>query len=319
MKKTFFTMAFIAVSSITFGQSFMDLFTPVGDGHSITWNNTSSVGYKIVNQNTSLSSGNLSFDYLSSFAEPSSSTIMTFSGTKVGIGTTSPLQRLHVDGKSFFDGQVGIGTSSPSNTLDVRGDTNPAIKLFNTGNGRWIDVGISSCTGCYSGMATDGDAVIRVAAGSNDFVLANQGSGNIIIGNGYTGNENVRMFINSDGDVGIGSQNPDSKLTVKGKIHAEEVKVDLSVPADYVFEKYFTGKSELKDDYEMLSLKEVEQFVKSKHHLPNIPSAKTIQEQGLELGDMTNLLLQKIEELTLYTIEQEKRINSLESSIIKNQ
>lgn len=121
-----------------------------------------------------------------------------------------------------------------------------------------------------------------------------------------------------DGLVGIGTNNPDEKLTVKGKIHAEEVKVDLSVPADYVFEKYFTGNSYLKPDYEMLSLSEVESFVKENKHLPSIPSAKEIQENGLYLGSMNNLLLQKIEELTLYIIEQNKRIEELEAKVIDN-
>lgn len=53
-------------------------------------------------------------------------------------------------------------------------------------------------------------------------------------------------IVGQDGNVGIGTTSPDQKLSVKGKIHAEEIIVDLSVPADYVFQKYYTGKSELK-------------------------------------------------------------------------
>ena len=115
--------------------------------------------------------------------------------------------------------------------------------------------------------------------------------------------------------IGIGSSNPDEKLTVKGKIHAEEVKVDLNVPADYVFEKYFTGYSNLKPDYNFLTLEEIESFIRQNNHLPDIPSAKVIKEEGLHLKEMTNLLLQKVEELTLYTIEQEKRLNEQEKLI----
>lgn len=128
----------------------------------------------------------------------------------------------------------------------------------------------------------------------------------------------LRMKIASNGKVGIGTSNPDEKLTVKGKIHAEEVKVDLAVPADYVFQKYFTGTSELKPEYTMLTLAEVESFVKENNHLPSIPSAEEIRENGLQLGEMNNLLLQKVEELTLYIIEQNKRIEALEANVFED-
>jgi|SRR5690606_13109229 len=128
----------------------------------------------------------------------------------------------------------------------------------------------------------------------------------------------IKMKILQNGNVGIGSVNPDEKLTVKGKIHAEEIKVDLVVPADYVFQKYFTGNSDLKPEYTMPTLAEVEFFVKENNHLPSIPSAKEIQENGLHLGEMNNLLLQKVEELTLYIIEQNKRIEALEAKVVEN-
>ena len=69
----------------------------------------------------------------------------------------------------------------------------------------------------------------------------------------------------------------------------------------------------------MPTLEEVEAYTKENNHLPSIPSAKTIQEEGLHLKEMTNLLLQKIEELTLYTIEQEKRIKALEAQVISKE
>lgn len=129
-------------------------------------------------------------------------------------------------------------------------------------------------------------------------------------------NGGIRMVVARNGNVGIGSLNPDSKLTVKGKVHAEEVLVDLAVPADYVFEKYYNGTSSLKANYTMPTLEEVASFTKKNKHLPEIPSAKNIKENGLQVGEMTNLLLQKIEELTLYTIEQEQRIKKLETLVI---
>jgi len=126
-----------------------------------------------------------------------------------------------------------------------------------------------------------------------------------------------RLAIIANGNVGIGSINPDAKLTVKGKIHTEEVTIDLNVPADYVFEKYYTGSSALKSDYVMPTLAEVEKFTREKNHLPNIPSAKEIKDKGLQVGEMSNAMLQKIEELTLYIIEQNKRIEILEAKVNK--
>ena len=120
-----------------------------------------------------------------------------------------------------------------------------------------------------------------------------------------------------NGMIGIGTNNPDQKLTVKGKIHTQEVLVDLNgaVAPDYVFEKYYQGQSALKSDYQMLDLKSLEAFLKQNHHLPEIPSAQKLKEDGLELKSMNLLLLQKIEELTLYTIEQQKQLDALQDQI----
>tara|TARA_B100001059_G_C17760771_1_gene542692 strand:+ start:750 stop:1220 length:471 start_codon:yes stop_codon:yes gene_type:complete len=120
-----------------------------------------------------------------------------------------------------------------------------------------------------------------------------------------------------NGMIGIGTSDPDQKLTVKGKIHTQEVLVDLNgaVAPDYVFEKYYQGQSALKSDYQMLDLKSLEAFLKQNHHLPEIPSAQKLKEDGLELKKMNLLLLQKIEELTLYTIEQQKQLDALQGQI----
>jgi hypothetical protein len=123
----------------------------------------------------------------------------------------------------------------------------------------------------------------------------------------FTGNS-VRFIISDTGNTGIGTNNPDEKLTVKGKIHAEEIRVDLQVPADYVFEKYYTGESSSKPDYKILPLAEVEKYTKINNHLPDVPSALEIKEKGLQVGQMSNVLLQKVEELTLYIIEINKKI-----------
>ncbi len=120
---------------------------------------------------------------------------------------------------------------------------------------------------------------------------------------------NMSHFIDK---VGIGTITPDAKLTVKGNIHAEEVKVDLSVPGpDYVF----------KEGYDLKSLVEIKKYIQEHGHLPNIPSAQEMKENGIRLGEMNMKLLEKIEELTLYVLEikQEQDLLKTENKKLKNQ
>ncbi|UOY06002.1 hypothetical protein L0P88_18955 [Muricauda sp. SCSIO 64092] len=109
-------------------------------------------------------------------------------------------------------------------------------------------------------------------------------------------------------NLGIGTTNPGTyKLAVKGKILAEEIKVETGW-ADYVF----------KEDYDLPTLQEVEKHIKEKGHLINIPSAQEVKENGIELGEMNKLLLEKIEELTLYCIQQEKKLEGIKELKIQN-
>ena len=104
------------------------------------------------------------------------------------------------------------------------------------------------------------------------------------------------------GNVGIGTANPGIwKLAVNGDIRAKKIKVEAGW-SDFVFYK----------DYELPSLLEVENFIKENGHLKDIPSAMEVEKNGIFLGEMSSKLLQKIEELTLYTIEQEKKIEQVE-------
>lgn len=113
-----------------------------------------------------------------------------------------------------------------------------------------------------------------------------------------------RMGITKDGNVGIGTDNPKNKLDVNGTIRATEVKVETGW-ADFVFEK----------DYKLPSLLEVEAHINEHKRLPDIPSEAQVKEEGVGLGEMQVKLLQKIEELTLYVIQQDKKIQSLEDKL----
>jgi hypothetical protein len=193
--------------------------------------------------------------------------------------------------KSVFHGNVGIRSTLTARTIKVSGTD------FVLGSGGARSIGTKPHQ--------------RALVHGNDDVLVINYGGDFEGGLRIHGTKSV-----FHGNVGIGTKNPDEKLTVKGKIHAKEVKVDVNIPADYVFQKYYTGTSSLKDNYTLPTLEYVETFTKKNHHLPEVPSAKEIQKNGLHLKQMTNLLLQKIEELTLYTIEQEKKLKKQETERI---
>lgn len=142
---------------------------------------------------------------------------------------------------------------------------------------------------------------------------------------GLTNPSNYEAIFNvrANGNIGIGVANPQYKLDVVGKssfsdnmkitakLEAKEVKVTLSPTADFVFE----------ENYNLPKLEAVEKHIKEKKHLPEIASAKVMEKDGVNIGEFQIKLLQKIEELTLYSIEQNKQIKSLqeENKTLKSQ
>ncbi len=116
------------------------------------------------------------------------------------------------------------------------------------------------------------------------------------------GEKTERMKIDASGRVGIGTSSPDQLLTVNGTIHGKEVKVDLSVPGpDYVFEK----------SYNLLSLGEVKSYIDENKHLPEVPSAKEMEKNGINVSEMNMLLLKKVEEITLYLLDLQEQNRQL--------
>jgi len=213
---------------------------------------------------------------LNSGGDLSSSNFVMNSNGNIGIGTPSPLGKLDI--------LLGGWNNIPRIVFKETG-ANPAIRLYRpTGTG----------IGVYSWwIENTGNNGLNFKYGSAS----------------STGNESVisKFTFTNNGDLGIGTSTPDSKLSVNGTIHAKEVKVDLIGWPDYVFKK----------KYKLLNLKEVEKFIKKNGHLPKISSAEEVEKNGILLGEINKKMLEKIEELTLYTIDQEKKIEDLEIRLKK--
>lgn len=196
--------------------------------------------------------------------------------------------------------------------------THPYISMFaatqNIRSRVGLDIGIALGDSYFSNISKTGDLVFKMITEAN----GNYGA-NMIFGNEYKNVNNgfkftttapnetsasTKLIITNKGNTGIGTEIPDAKLAVNGDIHSKEVRIDLNNWPDYVFEK----------NYILPTIAEAEQHIKDKGHLINMPSAETIELKGLELGEITRLQQEKIEELTLYIIELNKRIESLEKS-----
>ena len=122
----------------------------------------------------------------------------------------------------------------------------------------------------------------------------------------FVGNDTEVFTVRGSGKVGIGTTNPDKELTVNGEIHAKGLILDLTTPGpDYVFAT----------DYKLRPLAEVEAYIQKNHHLPAVPSAKTMEAKGVKMLEMSMKLLEKVEELTLYTIAQQKEIAKLKAQV----
>lgn len=196
-------------------------------------------------------------------------------------------------------GLVGIGTTTPGVRLDVA-STVFTVARFKNNNQVTTQDGTTGVEIANS----DGASFKLVTTGKNNglsipkaqFYLERTGAGPVLV-------------VNNSNNVIIGKNaqtNLTYKLDVNGKIRANEVVVNTS-GADFVFA----------EDYKLNTLKEVESFVKSNKHLPGIASAAEMTENGMEVGELTKTLLQKVEELTLYIIEQQKQIDSLKAKAAK--
>ncbi len=184
------------------------------------------------------------------------------------------------------NGNVGIGTANPS-------------QKFQVDKGNILVRGINN-------FASSGNEAIIYFGDVNHYIKSVNGSG-LKIGIGAAD----AIFIQQGTrNVGIGTSNLGSslKLTVEGKVGAREfiaVSTDLINWPDYVFQK----------NYELMPLSDLENYISNNQHLPDVPSASEVEINGIALGEMNSKLLQKIEQLTLYIIDQNKKIENLQKKV----
>lgn len=197
----------------------------------------------------------------------------SFSGN-VGIGTAAPLSKQHISLNSA--GAHPAFSISPTLTLEHAGFDGQLQFLTSSNYASFIMFGDE--------RNYDRGSIVYDHRSESEKLAINV---NLV----------TRMSILANGNVGIGTTSPTDKLSVNGNIRAKKVIAAQTGWSDYVFN----------DDYKLLSLSEVARFIKDNKHLPEIPSAKEVEEKGIDLGDNQALLLKKIEELTLYMIEMKKQ------------
>lgn len=227
--------------------------------------------------------------------------------------------------------RIGINTSAPTSKLDVRGATTETAPVVNA-QGNYIgSVDVRAVNGVsvpnpgygygvygeggYRGVYGygNGSTYTGTVAGVYGYASGSAGTRIGLYGYAYGGTTNWAGYFSGNtytsGNVHVGTVSGATgyRLSVDGKIIGEEVKVQLSTYwPDYVFS----------DQYELMPMNELENFITENNHLPNIPSAREVQEQGgIELGEMQRRTVEKLEELTLYILELKKENDALKSRI----
>lgn len=219
--------------------------------------------------------------------------VMSINNNKVGIGTTAPESKLHLfDGGissnayNQFNGNLIIQASTGARSATSGAALEFVIPANTDGSNYWGQARIVT----VAGNSASGDATGKMILGTRRMFDKGTGTGNVW-------NYGDDIVIDGTGNVGISTSNTQGyKLAVNGSIHSKSVKVDLIGWPDFVFQK----------DYKLPTLTEVKNYIDMNHHLPEMPSANEVHTNGLDLGEMNRLLLKKVEELTLYLIEQKE-------------
>ncbi|WP_430827364.1 hypothetical protein [Chryseobacterium indologenes] len=222
-------------------------------------------------------------------------------------------QKFVINGDNGF---VGVGTSEPRAKLDLWGNILAGVTSSTEGINafaiRYVDGSLSN----WGSLRSSGSSYMSFgvkANGTNIGRLSSSGTLDFAKSAVTAGNDGFQFLVAPAQQVALDSPitmtevmkiNLNGNASLQGKFEAKEVKITLTPTADFVFD----------DNYDLPKLEDVEKHIKENKHLPEIASAKVMGKEGLNVGEFQIKLLQKIEELTLYTIEQNKQLKKLQDN-----
>ncbi|MFH0756865.1 MAG: hypothetical protein V2B15_06235 [Bacteroidota bacterium] len=220
----------------------------------------------------------------------------------VGIGTLTPTEDLHI-----FNSTTAVNCALESSYTGTGSQVIGRYRIRNAGTGDLYYIGLRTTNGVREAIQSIKDGITNTWL---EFIYLNVNTRKYEFRNGINDAEFLnsgKILFNNTGGVGIGVTTIPTgvKLAVNGKVNCKEVEVTLTGWSDHVFNK----------NYSLMPLSEVENFITANKHLPGIPSEKEVLESGINLGNMDALLLQKIEELTLYVIDLKKENEALKAKI----
>ncbi|WP_080779083.1 FtsB/FtsL family cell division protein [Chryseobacterium phocaeense] len=235
-----------------------------------------------------------------------------------GNSATSLAERLSI----LRNGNIGIGTTAPKEKLDVSGNIlaggASSTEGINALAIRYEDGSLSNWGSLRSSAASYMSFGVKADPNVGYGWLSSNGTLNFSKVAMTMGDEGIKFLSSTPQTIAMNSpvaMNEIMKISVngnallQGKLEAKELKVTLTPTADFVFE----------ENYGLPKLEDVEKHIKDKKHLPEIASAKVMEKEGVNVGEFQIKLLQKIEELTLYVIEQNKQLKDQHQKIQKLQ